>query len=87
MLYRIDEVRVLSNYRGRNNNSIFICKGMEESRDRDDGGGVVIEGLCESLIPGLYHCVQIWRHLVLHRARSQDPSRAVLKTTKTNYRS
>lgn len=35
-------------------------------------GRVFDGGLCESLIPWFHQRVQIWRHLLLHEARSQD---------------
>lgn len=36
-------------------------------------GRVFEGGLCESLIPRFHQRVQIWRHLLLHEACSQDP--------------
>lgn len=36
-------------------------------------GRVVEGGLCESLIPRFHQRVQIWTHLLLHEACSQDP--------------
>lgn len=36
-------------------------------------GRVVEGGLCESLIPQFHQRVQIWTHLLLHEACSQDP--------------
>lgn len=36
-------------------------------------GGYFEGGSCESLIPRFHQRVQIWRHLLLHEACSQDP--------------
>lgn len=56
--------------------------GLKQWHKRHSEGGVgmdgrngrVVEGgSCESLIPQFHQRVQIWTHLLLHEACSQDP--------------
>lgn len=56
-------------------NCLSYNDGTEEAKEEEGwlGGRVFEEGSGESLIPRFHQCVQIWRHLLLHEACSQDP--------------